>query len=238
MSAMRAILAVVAVGLTGCGGNSRTPDGGTADAINPDAMGFPPPPMLGAQIDRMGRPAISTALIAVLAPAGTSKTAQKDAYNHAADPAAWKTTTLQTNVTLERELKGNLAVLDAIDLGLTTPMAGCGNALMYVGPPGAMTYQGAADLFADDQLHVDTSRQSCSVYLALEIEHASGGALPHTTCGGRMLGHDVIDATYSVLASGLNDFDPRRGDLVPKIRDGAAVHPDISDAFPFLGAPH
>jgi hypothetical protein len=239
MSASRVISFVVLAGLAGCGRGTRAPDGAVSDAVgNPDAMGFPAPPALGAQIDRMGRPAISTALVAVLASAGPAKTAQKDAYNHAADPAAWRTTMLQTNVTVERELRGNLAVLDAIDRGLTTPMAGCGSALMYVGPPGASTYQGAADMFADDQLYVDTARQSCSVYLALEFEHASGGTVPHSTCGGRMLGHDVIDATYSVLVSGLGDYDPRRGDLVPKIRDGATVHPDITDTFPFLGPPH
>jgi hypothetical protein len=238
MSAVKVIPLVVAAGLASCNGDARTPDGAVPDGGNPDAMGFPPPPTPGAQIDRMGRPAISTALVAVFATAGAAKTAQKDAYNHAADPAAWRTTPLQTNVTVERELKANLAVLDAIDRGLTTPMAGCGGGLLYVGPPGAGTYQGAADMFADDRIHVDTSRQSCSIYLALELEHASGGTLPHSTCGGRMLGHDVIDVTYSVLASGLGDFDARRGDLVPKIRDGVTVHPDISDVFPFLGPPH
>lgn len=229
---------VVATCVAGCGGSAASPDGAVTDAGNPDAMGFPPPPTLGAQIDRMGRPAISTTLVAVFATAGAARTAQKDAYNHAADPAAWKTTPLQTNVTVEGELKANLAVLDAIDRGLATPMAGCGGALLYVGPPGAGTYQGAADMFADDRIYVDTSRQSCSVYLALELEYTSGGALPHSTCGGRMLGHDVIDTTYSVLASGLGDFDAGRGELVPKIRDGVTVHPDISDVFPFLGPPH
>jgi hypothetical protein len=239
MTVMRIIPLILAAGLAGCGRDTRASnDGAVPEVPNPDAMGSPAPPVLGAQIDRMGRPAISTALVASLASAGPAKTAQKDAYNHAGDPTTWKTTLVQTNVTVERELKTNLAVFDAIDRGLTTPMAGCGSALMYVGPPDATTYQGAAELFADDQLYVDTARQSCSVYLALEIEHASGGTLPHTTCGGRMLGHDVIDVTYSVLASGLGDFDPRRGDLVPKIRDGATVHPDITDAFPFLGPPH
>lgn len=229
---------ILAVAIAGCGDNGARPDGAiNHDGGNTDAPSFPAPPALGAQIDRLGRPAVGTALIAMLL-SGAARTAQKDAYNHAADSAVWRTTMLQTNVTIERELATNLAVLDALDKGLATPMAGCGSALKYATPLGTTTYVGAADLFADDQLHVDTSKATCGVYLALEIEQASGGAFPHATCGGRMLGHDVIDVMYSVLASGLAGLDSANN-FSPRLHDGASVHPNISmDIFPFLGAPN
>jgi hypothetical protein len=238
---------VLALAVAACGGNPKVKpdasvgeDAGATDAGNPDAPSMPAPPALGMQIDRMGRAAISTALVGLLAPAGPAKTAQKDAYDHASDPATWKTTMLQTGVTIERELEVNLAVFDAIDKDFLTPQGtqpGCGNALGYSGPPRPTSYVVAADLFADDQLYVDTSKPACTVYLALEIEQASGADPVHTTCGGRMLTGDVIDVTYSVLASGLGGLD-LAGDLSPRIHDGIAAHDDVTVAFPFLGVPH
>jgi len=230
------VLAVVIVTLAACGDNKLNPDASVHhDSGNPDAPSFPAPPTLGAQIDRMGRPAITTALIAVLA-SGPARNAEKDAYNHAPDAAAWRTTMLQNNVTIERELANNLAVFDALDKGLSTPMAGCQSALKYTGPPGPMSYVAEADLFADDQLYVDTSKGSCTSYLALELEQASGGSISHTTCGGRTLRHDVIDLTYSLLFSGVFGLDPR--DLTPLFHDGVAAHTNVDDQFPFVGVPN
>jgi Domain of unknown function (DUF4331) len=227
-----------AVALAGCGRDEPAVDDAIRDdAGTTDAPAAPAPPALGAQIDRMGRPAITTALIAVFSPPGAATTAQRDAYNQAADPAAWRTTALRTNVTIADEIEANLAVLDALDRGLAPPTQGCQSALMYAGPPGAGSYQQAADLFADDQLYVDTSRPTCEVYFALELELASAGSIPHLTCGGRRLDHDVIDATYSLLASGRFGLDATNG-FRPNLRDGVAVHPDIREVFPFLGPPH
>ncbi|HEX2692372.1 MAG TPA: hypothetical protein VHN14_37455 [Kofleriaceae bacterium] len=224
-------LVVLAIALAGCGDNKLQPGLPFHDAGDRDAPSFPPPPpALGAQIDRIGRPAISTTLVAVFA-ADSSKAAQKDTYNHAADPATWKTTMLQTNVTIERELEVNLAKFDAID------QAGCGNALKYSGPPSPTSYRAAADLFADDQLYVDTSKPTCTVYLDLEIELASAGSFIHRTCGGRMLNHDVIDVSYSVLAAGTDGLN-QATEFSPKIGDGVIAHKDTKDTFPFLGPPH
>jgi hypothetical protein len=227
-------LVVLAAALTGCGHNGARSDGQVHDGS--EGAGAPPPPALGAQIDRMGRPAVSSWLVAGFAAGGAARTAQKDAYNQATDPATWKTTTLPASVTIERELEANLAVFDAIDTGLAAPQAGCGNALSYVLPPSATSYQNAADMLADDQLYVDTSKTTCTVYLALEIEQASAGSRVHYACGGRMLAHDVIDATYSVLAAGLAGLD-QANNFAPKLHDGVAAHTDVKDIFPFLGAP-
>lgn len=228
-------LAVVSVTLAACGGGRALPDGATPDdSGNPDVAGMPPPPALGAQIDRAGRPAISPILIGVFS-APADQQAQKDAYNHAPDPATWTTTMLSSNLTIEAQLKTNLAVFDALD-SPTIPMA-CGNALAYAPPVNAVSYRGTADLFADDQLYVDTSMSTCSVYLALEIEQASFGAFPHRTCGGRTLTHEVIDVTYSVLASGVDGLDQASG-FSPKIHGSLSAHPDVTTTFPFLGPPH
>jgi hypothetical protein len=225
-------LAVLAVVLAGCSGNKVNPD---HDAGNLDV---PPPPGLGAQIDRLGRPAISTMLIGLLATSMAAQAARKDAYNHAPDPATWKATMLETGLTIERELALNLAVFDALDRGLMAiSQSGCGNALQYSGPPSLTSYQGAAGLFADDQLYVDTSKTTCAVYLALEIEQVSAGSSIHTSCGGRTLTHDAIDVTYSVLAAGTDGLDKANG-FGPKIVDGVPPHTDVKDTFPFLGAPH
>lgn len=229
-------LVVLSFALAACGNAAGRPDGAVPDdSDDPDAAGMPPPPALGAQIDRLGRPAISTMLIAVFA-APADQTAQKDAYNHAPDPATWKTTTVRTNVTIEGELETNLAAFDAIDAGMV-PMA-CGNALEYAKPVNAVSYLGGADLFADDQLYVDPSKATCNVYLALEIQQGSAGALNPLECGGRTLTHDAIDVTYSVLASGVFAGLDQANGFGPKIHGSLTAHADITATFPFLGPPH
>ncbi len=233
------LLVAVSLALAGCGDDKGRPDAAIShDASDaPDAPGVPPPPPpLGAQIDRMGRPAISTALVGLLAPTVAARAA-KDAYNHATDPATWRTTLVQTNVTIERELETNLAVFDVLDRGLAgITGAGCGNALRY-GGTGQDAYKVVADLFADDQLYVDTSKATCPIYFALDMERATLGDTIHTTCGGRTLTHDVIDVTYSLFIAGRNGLDLVNG-LSPKLHDGVAAHSDVDVAFPFLGPPH
>jgi len=234
-------LAAGAIVLASCGGGSGDPihhDGG-----NLDGAPIPPPPALGPQIDRMGRPLIGTALIGAFAPA-PDQAAKRDAYNRASDPAAWAATMISTGVTIEAEMEANLAVFDAFDIGLFAS-AGCGTALRYSlppRPPGPMSsYRVAADLFADDEIYVDTGITSCPIYLALEFELATAGpnAEPHTTCGGRMPSHDVVDMTYSMLAAGRSGFDVPSKNYAPAIHDGVAAHTDLKEAvFPFLGPPH
>jgi hypothetical protein len=230
-----ASLVVLAVMLTGCSSGKVKPDAALADAGNSGASS---PPALGAQIDRLGRPAISAALIGTFAAPEATRTAVKDAYNVASDPATWKTATLPplpAASTIERELAANLAVFDAIDRGLSITKSGCGNA--YTGAATPMSYLATADLLADDQLYVDTSKPTCTVYFDLEIEQASAGSFIHQTCGGRTLTHDVIDMSYSVLAASTLGLDPANN-FAPKIGDGVAAHTDISTTFPFLGPPH
>jgi hypothetical protein len=227
--------------IASCGSGAATIDGSIFhDGGNPDGAKAPDPPTLGAQLDRAGRPGVASLLIGTFASAPT-RTALQDAYGQASDAAAWKTTMLQTNLSIELELEKNLAVFDSLDIGMVDvpPTAGCQNAFRYSTPPKATSYLSAADLFADDQLYVDTAKASCSGYLALEIEYGSFGDTIHMSCGGRTLTYDTVDMTYSVLAAGVNGLDLRAQNTpAPRLHDNAAVHGDVKTTFPFLGPPH
>lgn len=239
-----AVLALLAVAAVGCGDDGSQPDAGNPTA---DAPGFPAPPALGAQLDRRGRAEINLLLDGLLATSGVA--AMREAYDRASDPATWATTILgASDRTIAAELAANLAILDVLDQRVGTAGSGCGNQPLYNAThPGAPTtpaadsYAPLAALFADDQLFVDTAKTSCTQYLALELEVVSGGDLAHMQCGGRAPSQDVIDATYSLLAAGLEaGFTPgTAGNLSPRLGDGVGKHGDVSDtAFPFLGEPH
>jgi len=228
-----ALLLVVAA----CGDNLKLIDAGPKKDGAIDAQ-IPAPPTLGAQIDRFGRPAINTALNGTFLAAGAAKTAQKDAYNHASDASMWLTTQVATNVTVVKEFASNIAVFDVIDQGAAgIANAGCGNTALYNAPPGPTSYNGLASVLGDDELYIDTTKQTCEFYLSLEVEVATGGSIVHTQCGGRTPTHDVIDTSYSVLAAGTNGFDPAT--FSPRLGDNVGPHADVSDTdFPFLGVPH
>ncbi len=89
--------------------------------------------------DRMGRPGVSTAVIA--------DTADKDAYNRSGNPAEWPG--LFTAALTERA-----TIIDNLD-GVV------GNSLL--------TPSTIADLLVDDRLRIDTSIPECNIYLSLEI---------------------------------------------------------------------
>lgn len=101
------------------------------------------------QIDRMGRPAVNTALIDLLEDTGL-----KDKYNRSENPADWSMFT--------GEIESNLEALDTLD-GET------GNTVL---PPADL-----APVLADDRLIVDTSIPECDAYLAVElgVEDQCGG---------------------------------------------------------------
>jgi hypothetical protein len=204
---------------------------------------IPTPPTLGAEIDRMGRAAINTALNNTFNPNdGTNGTsdqrgAAKDAYNAEGNQANWAKLMLNGKL-VTAEFAGNLAIIDALD-------GKCGNQLLATGgggDAGALGYAAAAGLLVDDQLYVDTTKMDCKPitmvggtplpnYLAVE---ARAIQLPFPTCGGRTPLDDVIDISYTLLASGL-DLTPV-SDGVPKDAD-PAMDASLTD-FPFLNAPN
>ncbi|MDZ4729299.1 MAG: DUF4331 family protein [Xanthomonadales bacterium] len=94
------------------------------------------------QIDRLGRPAINTALIDLF---GTAPS-MKDAYNTNNDPSTWSQ--------FIPEMQMNLSILDTLD-GVS------GNALL---PADVL-----ATVLAEDRLLIDTSQPFCDAYLAVEL---------------------------------------------------------------------
>jgi hypothetical protein len=106
------LLATAMISVAACGDDLKQPDAPhSIDAPPVDSANVPPPPMLGAQIDRMGRPAINTALNHVLDTNTTTKTAAKDTYNQDQATGSWASS-------YTPEFAKNLAVFDALDKGL------------------------------------------------------------------------------------------------------------------------
>jgi len=203
-----------------------TPEAGTPDTSTP----IPAPPALGTQIDRLGRPAINTALTATFDPNPTTKGASKDAYNQDSAQAGWaKYIPAQA---------GNLAVFDGLD-------AVCGNQFLAqdagaAGGPNTAVYGALGGITADDRLWLNTAGTSCTTYLAVEANFAAThglipAALANNDCGGRSLGFDVIDITYSIVATG-GIGTPGAATTVP---DNVSADPvkTAATAFPYLAPP-
>jgi hypothetical protein len=240
MSQLRCLsVLVLLLALAACGDNLVIPDARPID-MREDVI--PPAPRLGMQIERMGRPAINTALVGLR---DANPTMKKDAYNAASDPAMWGAAQVGGGRSIVAEFAESLALLDVLDQGNQsipgTP--GCGNQVLYNGQPtgggtpGATSYNTLATILADDMLYVDTTKTTCAAYLSLEVDVATGGAVPHSQCGGRTPTHDVIDVSFSALISGINGFTLPPA-LVPRISDGVPAHTDLSDTvFPYFGPP-
>jgi len=226
---------VLCAALAACGDNNAGGAGPSDASTSPDAMcsNCPPPPTLGAQMDRIGRPAINTALDHTFDTNATNTGNAKDAYNVDGTPASWGG--------YAPEIAANLAILDSLDS--TASGTGCGNQLLYNamaaggGTAAADSYATLATILADDELVLDTSKGTCDSYLAVELGVATGTA--NTSCGGRAPTYDVIDVSYSALAAGLAGFNLTTTPPTPLVGDGVDAHLDVhDDTFPFLGDPH
>ena len=198
---------------------TTTPETSTPETGTPDTgTKNPAPPTLGAQIDRLGRPAINTALNHTFDPNSTTAGAAKNAYNADSNQATW-------SATYAAQGAGNLAVFDGLDRN-------CNNQFLASGDAGAQNsniakYGTLASVTADDRLWLDTAGATCTTYLA--VEGQATGTIPNTDCGGRGLAYDVIDVTYSATAIG----------AVSGVTDGisADTAKTSGTAFPFLAAP-
>lgn len=143
----------------------------------------PAPPALGVQIDRMGRAGVNTALTAPFEADSTKANQVKDNYNAAAQ-SQW--------ASYSSDIASNLAILDGLDTV-------CGNQLL-AGPDAVPGRYGAlAGVLADDQLYVNSSSGTCTLYLAVE---ANAVGIANSDCGGRTPLYNTIDETYSLLAAG------------------------------------
>jgi hypothetical protein len=238
-------LGVMSVAGYGCGdddtatptkdsGTVVTPEGGTMETGPGADTGTknPAPPTLGAQIDRMGRPAINTALTGTFDPNPTTKGAKKDAYNQDTAASGW-------NPKYIPEQAANLAVFDGLDTK-------CGNQFLAqdagtAAGPNTAVYGALAGITADDRLWLNTAATTCNQYLGVEATFAAthgllpaGLAMPND-CGGRSLAFDVIDITYSIVATGTTGLP----NAVGTVSDGVDADPikTAATAFPYLAPP-
>ncbi len=202
---------------TGGGGTGGSGTGGEATGGTGGGSNMPAPPVLGDQIDRMGRPAINTALNHTFDSDSTAKETAKEAWNQAKDPSTWAST-------FAGEAAKNLAILDGLD-GV------CGNQLLAAPvsggtvPPTRYATLGAA--LTADVLWLNTEGTTATTYLAVEVNAL--GLQTNTDQGGRTLNYDVIDTSYSALAAG----------AFSGVSDGVNGNDvTVSTTFPYLAAPH
>jgi hypothetical protein len=244
----------------GATGDGATGDGATADSATGDGAmaseggagdggttcGTTSPtcaPALGAQIDRMGRAAVNTALTDPFWNDGTQTLedhhAKQDKYNEASNPATWGSVELAPGKTVTAAIKGALAAYDALDGTSDGTMAndGCGNQLAF-----GATYKGMAypdytlltTVLTDDRLYLNTGSGTCSTYLAVEANELG---VTNTDCGGRTPSYNTIDITYSALVTG-HAVCTTMCDVSNGVVSDAAKGAGFSETtFPFLGAP-
>lgn len=224
--------ALVAAGILsvagyGCGDDDNSisrADGATAEAAGRETATTetgttPPAPTLGAQIDRIGRPAVSTALNHTFDPDAAATDLGKDTWNKDSNPQGWRTA-------FTPEISANLAIYDGLDTI-------CGNQAGASADAGATTnilkYGALAGVLADDRLFLNTAGTTGIQYLAVELAATGIAPIAATDRGGRTLPMDVIDITYSALAIG----------NVGGVSDGIAADPAKTSgtAFPYLAAP-
>ena len=205
---------------TGGSGSTTTTTGGGGESNTTSSTGTggtnnnPPAPALGAQIDRFGRPAINTALNHTFDADAAAAGKAKDTYNQDGDSSKWSVNAA--------EFAKNRGILDGLDTK-------CGNQLLAAMPLDNKRYNTLAGALANDRIFVDTSAVSCTTYLAVEANGTM--LLPNKDGGGRKLDYDVIDVSYTVLAT---------GELMAiKADDGVPADADTKgEIFPYLAAPH
>lgn len=226
---------VTSLAVVGCGDDDGD---GDVDAAGVNAM-----PTLGTQVDRMGRAAVSTALIGTFNPTAATRNTEKDAYNADATVSGWGAAfTGAANPAgagaglLGSGILGQFAVYDS----LTGPAgARCGDhALIAIdlGAGAGDPYSVVSSVIADDRLYVNLATNTCDTdtgYLAVEVAAITGGAL--ADCGGRTPLQDVIDVSYNFLALGSADVNGPATDGIDADADTNAAQ--LAN-FPYLGAPN
>lgn len=204
-------LGVSCIALGSC--NDDDPETAAAALRSGGALGKGNPPEIIARerIDRIGRPAITAALISTFAPEGQETV--RDAYNRSG----------QLNEDFRDTIQQSLAILDSLD-------GTCGNQLLAGADEAAPRYTPLASVLLDDQLYLHSDRAANpSIYLGLEIEFVRGADVVSGGSGGRAPGEDVIERSYSVLAAGVTSG----------VDDGVETDDATHDlaAFPFLAEP-
>jgi hypothetical protein len=127
------------------------------------------------QLDRVGRPAITTALVGTFE---ATSVADKDAYNADSNVAGWAAAWTD-------KIAFSVGILDGVD-------EVCGNSFAY---DGTTYYAPLGGVLADDRLILSFAATNGPGYLGYEANGNDGDY-----AGGRTLTDDVVDTSYTVLS--------------------------------------
>lgn len=184
-------------------------DGGSMTMVMPP----PPLPFVGQQIDRAGRPGINIFLTNPFGRVtGKSLDQVQDAYNQPNQVGLW------TMYAQRPYIAESLAIFDGVD-------GTCGNQRLAEVAVGATRYLPLATIIADDRLLLDTTKTTCTTYMALELGMTGD-------CGGRTPIQDVIDDTYTILLGDRNMAAMRVTDGIPI----PSIRQSSTSKFPYLCA--
>ncbi len=191
------------------GGGGGQADGGGDGGAHPSASCEDTKTCATGSIDRMGRPAINTAL-------NLSDDVMKDAYNQESSIQDWA-----KNTKYDLNFEKNLEIFDKLDGNVEWTLTNGVHPLR--------------DALKTDVLIVDTGKKCDSTnafceggYLEIEAELLLGGPA-HTTCGGRTLNEDIIDKTLTLLVT--------KGKSAVSDGVSAATKPS-THTFPYLANPN
>lgn len=261
------LVSLLLLAAAACGDNKAEPDARVRPDTGSGSDSFPAAPTLGAQIDRMGRPAVNTLLNHGFDPSAASAGSAKDAYN--ADTAygsGWV-------ANYRQEFADNLSVLDVLDTGMcgnlkcelgetggsdNTPPAcaadcgsngvpagnGCGNSVLYnsgvPGNPGATP--NPASYYALASLlandEIFLNTSKGTCALYLAVEYYVANSAPGTETTCGGRTPQYDVVDFSISMIASGVAGFTLPAFTPKIGDGAGPHSDYLADFPYLGTPH
>lgn len=233
-------LGLLALGLSACTESNTGDflftqyDMAPSDMPTVDMSGPPAPPVIGTQLDRVGRPLINLLLVnpfeqTLTGTGAGSKTAMQDNYNtsaQAANPLMWV-----PYYGGRPWLADALAFWDGVD-------GSCTNQVMSAN---GTNYGTLGAILAADALLVDTTKMVCNRYLAIELgdQVNCGGRQPDitgvSTLGTTTVNNNVIDTTLNVLIGQQTVQTNTYANSV--IRDADGVPPTANTTLPFLLGP-
>lgn len=198
----------------GSGSSQSTSSSAASSGTGGEMNNFGNMPGYGAQLDRFGRPAINTALNNTFNANMEQKDQAKDDWNADDKSAGWA-------AMYKAEAAKNLAILDGLD-------ANCGNQILAGKDVAAGRYDTLASVLADDRQWLNSAGTTCDAYLAVEATATQLIPGLDKDCGGRAPKYDVVDMSYSVLATGVPGT----------VTDGIATPSNVGgELFPYLPAP-
>jgi|TARA_B110000240_G_scaffold72470_1_gene82423 hypothetical protein len=150
--------------------------------------------LIGAQVNRAGRAAITTELISPLDIAD-KRNDDRDTYNR----------TPKCGLTqFSSHVGASLAADDSVDRVYSNQI------LAPLAETGPARYTTLPSVLTDDRVYRESSQGACSQCLAVELQVMN--LLPNRDCGGRIPFYDTIDTPYTALK---NDLSAGATDRVP-----------------------